>query len=119
MQVLAGITWLLLFQAMGEAISRLLHLPIPGPVIGMLLLFAGLFAPAVRGAVAGCANFLLAHLGLLFVPAGVGVMTYLPQLQQYGLRLLAVIVLSTWFGLAVTACVLYALRDRRLDPNTH
>ncbi|KAF1044140.1 CidA/LrgA family protein [Xylophilus sp.] len=109
---LRGIAWLLLFQTVGEVFSRALGLPVPGPVVGMVLLFAGLFVPAVRSAVAGAADFLLAHLSLLFVPVGVGVMTHLALLSQYGLRLLAVIVLSTWAGLATTALVLHALRDR-------
>jgi len=43
---------------------------------------------------------------LLFVPVGVGVMTHLGLLGQYGLRMLIVIVLSTWIGLAVTALLL-------------
>ena len=50
-----------------------------------------------------------AHLSLLFVPVGVGVMTHLGLLSTYGLRLLVAITLSTWIGLAVTAGVLRAL----------
>ena len=46
---------------------------------------------------------MLAHLSLLFIPVGVGVMTHLALLGQYGGRMLFVIVLSTWIGLAVTA----------------
>jgi putative effector of murein hydrolase LrgA (UPF0299 family) len=56
--------------------------------------------------VAPAAGFLLNHLSLLFVPVGVGVMTHLDLLGAYGLRLLLVIVLSTWIGMAVTALVL-------------
>jgi putative effector of murein hydrolase LrgA (UPF0299 family) len=63
---------------------------------------------AVREPVAACANFLLSHLSLLFVPVGVGVMTHLGLLSQYGVRMLTVIVLSTWIGLAVTVLVLRA-----------
>ena len=51
------------------------------------------------------ADLLLAHLSLLFVPVGVGVMTHLSLVSQYGGRMLLVIVLSTWIGLAVTAWV--------------
>ncbi|HEY5307045.1 MAG TPA: CidA/LrgA family protein, partial [Casimicrobiaceae bacterium] len=50
---------------------------------------------------------------LLFVPIGVGVITHLDLVSRYGLRLLAVIVLSTWIGMAVTALLL-----RRLLPGT-
>ncbi|CAA9419396.1 MAG: Antiholin-like protein LrgA [uncultured Ramlibacter sp.] len=109
MQQLAGIAWLLSLQTLGELLSRGLSLPLPGPVVGMLLLLPALNSRVVRDAVGACAEFLLAHLSLLFVPVAVGVMAYLPLLAQYGWRLLAVLLLSTWIGLAVTALLLRAL----------
>ncbi|QBK03677.1 CidA/LrgA family protein [Hylemonella gracilis] len=114
---LTGLAWLLVFQSIGEVLSRFFHLPIPGPVIGMVLLFAALFQPRVRDKVALCAQFLLAHLSLLFVPVGVGVMAYFGALAEHGLRLVLVIILSTWIGLAVTASVLYALRGKGTAPS--
>lgn len=115
MQGLRGLAWLLAMQSLGELLSRGLSLPFPGPVIGMLLLIVALQLPAVREPVAACANFLLLHLSLLFVPVGVGVMTHLGLLGQYGVRMLAVIVLSTWVGLAVTALVLRAFQPRKAN----
>ena len=109
MLALRGFAWLLVLQSAGELLARALHLPFPGPVVGLVLLLAALNLEAVRTPVAACADFLLAHLSLLFVPVGVGVMTHLGLLGEYGMRLLAVIVLSTWVGLAVTALVLRAL----------
>jgi holin-like protein len=109
MAALTGLAWLLLCQSAGEALVRLLQLRLPGPVIGMLLLLALLRWPAVRKSVGACADALLAHLSLLFVPVGVGVMTHLGVLSQYGLRLGVALVLSTWVGLAVTALVLRRL----------
>ena len=100
-------------QSLGEILSRGLPLPFPGPVIGLVLLLVALQLPVVREPVAACANFLLSHLSLLFVPVGVGVMTHLGLLGQYGVRLLAVIVLSTWLGLVVTVLVLRAFRGQR------
>ena len=112
MQGLRGLAWLLAMQSLGELLSRGLSLPFPGPVIGMLLLLLALHWPVVREPVAACANFLLLHLSLLFVPVGVGVMTHLGLLGQYGVRILLVIVLSTWIGLAATAWVLQRFRPR-------
>ena len=106
MQTLVGIAWLLGLQAAGELLARGLALPFPGPVIGMLLLLVALNADAVRASVSACADFLLAHLSLLFVPVAVGVMSYLPLLAAHGLRLALVLVLSTWVGLAVTVLLL-------------
>lgn len=108
MKALQGLAWLLVLQSAGEALARLLKLPFPGPVVGMLLLLGALRWPVVRDSVASVADFLLSHLSLLFVPVGVGVMTHLGLLSQYGVRILVVIVLSTWVGLAVTALVLRA-----------
>ena len=106
MQALCGLAWLLVFQSAGELLARGLKLPFPGPVVGMLLLFLTLRFEAVREPVSTCADFLLSHLSLLFVPVGVGVMTHLSLVSQFGFRMLAVIVLSTLAGLAVTALCL-------------
>ena len=59
--MIGGLLSLLLCQLAGEALARALGLPVPGPVLGLALL-------------------LLAHLGLLFVPAGVGVVMHLEVL---------------------------------------
>jgi putative effector of murein hydrolase LrgA (UPF0299 family) len=109
---LRGLAWLLALQSLGELLARGLHLPFPGPVVGMVLLVGALRWQLVREPVAACAEFLLSHLSLLFVPVGVGVMTHLGLVSQYGGRMLLVIVLSTWIGLAVTAWVLFRLSPK-------
>ena len=109
MNALCGLSILLLLQAIGEAIAHALSLPFPGPVIGMALLLPALQIGWLREPVQAAAELLLAHLSLLFAPIGVGVITHLDLVSTHGLRLLAVIVLSTWFGLAVTALVLRGL----------
>ncbi len=115
MQALRGFAWLLVLQSAGELLSHALRLPFPGPVVGLVLLLVALRFEAVRTPVAACADFLLAHLSLLFVPVGVGVMTHLGLIGEYGGRMLAVIVLSTWIGLAVTALVLRALMKQQTE----
>ncbi|MBG6076918.1 CidA/LrgA family protein [Polaromonas sp. CG_9.11] len=112
MNALRGMMWLLVFQSAGELLGRGLALPLPGPVIGMVLLLLALHWPVVQEPVAACAEFLLSHLSLLFVPVGVGVMTHLSLVSEYGIRMLAVVVLSTAAGLAVTVLTLHLLRDR-------
>ena len=109
MNALRGFAWLLLLQSAGELLAHALRLPFPGPVVGLVLLLVALRFEVVRTPVSACADFLLAHLSLLFVPVGVGVMTHLSLIGEYGLRMLAVIVLSTWIGLAVTALALRTL----------
>ena len=109
MNALRGLAILLLLQAAGEGLSRAFAMPLPGPVVGLVLLLAALQWPWLREPVAATAEFLLAHLSLLFVPVGVGVVTHLDLVSRHGARLLVVIVVSTWLGLAVTALLLRRL----------
>jgi putative effector of murein hydrolase LrgA (UPF0299 family) len=108
METLRGFAWLLVCQSAGEALARLADAGLPGPVLGMLLLLVALRWSVVRAPVGAAADALLSHLSLLFVPVGVGVMTHLALISQYGLRMLLTIVASTVLGMAVTAWVLRA-----------
>ena len=94
------ITVLLVFQLIGETLSHLLPLPLPGPVIGMALLFLTLLLrPSLAAQITPTASVLLAHLSLLFVPAGVGVISHLDTLGGQGPALLAAIIGSTVLAL--------------------
>ena len=107
---LTGFTWLLVFQLIGEALNKALQLPVPGPVLGLILLLFGLrLLPLLRLQIGQSADAILAHLSLLFIPAGVGVILYFRQLLANGWALGAVLLISTWVGLAVTAIVAQAL----------
>ena len=112
MRPLQGLAFLLLMQSGDEALSHFLKLPVPGPVVGMVLLLLALRWSPVQAAVAPAAGFLLSHLSLLFVPVGVEVMMHLALLSAHGLQLVAVIVLSTLVGMAVTAGVLRLLQPK-------
>lgn len=117
MQALTGFALLLLCQSAGELLARALHLPLPGPVIGLVLLLALLAWPALRAPVAAAAETLLSHLSLLFVPIGVGVISHLGVLGAHALPIGVTLLASTWIGLAVTALVLNALwREAPQEP---
>ena len=109
MNALRGLALLLLLQAAGEGLTHALALPFPGPVVGLVLLLVALQWQPLREPVAAIADLLLAHLSLLFVPVGVGVVTHLGLLAHYCWQLLVVIVVSTWIGMAVTALVMQRL----------
>jgi holin-like protein len=109
MLALQGLALLLLWQAAGELLARAFGWPVPGPVVGLLLMAVALAWAPLRAPVQAAARLLLAHLSLLFVPVSVGVITYLGLLARYGWQLAVAIVLSTWIGLVVTALVLRAL----------
>jgi holin-like protein len=112
MDMLRGLAVLLLCQSAGEVLARLTGLPLPGPVLGLLLLWGALslpmLGPWLRTPVAAVAEPLLSHLSLLFVPVGVGVVAHLGLVGEFGGRMLAAVVLSTWIGMAVAALALRA-----------
>ena len=115
--MLEALTTILLFQLLGEALAWLLHLPLPGPVIGMVGLFiAWPYLGRVREAVDRFASGLLAHLGLLFVPAGVGVMLHAGLIAEWWLALLVAVVASTAFAMGLAALLFDRLRRRADKP---
>ena len=119
MIALQGLALLLALQTAGELIVRAVGAPLPGPVLGLLMLLPVLAWPPVAQRVDAVAAVLLQHLSLLFVPVGVGVIVHLGELSAFGGRLLAVIVVSTWVGMAVTALVLKTLlREPLPAPRT-
>jgi holin-like protein len=108
--MLGAITLLLVYQLLGEIAALAFDLPVPGPVIGFAALFLTL---VVRGAVSDAlretANGLLAHLSLLFVPAGVGVMAHLGRLREEWVPIIVALVVSTAITIAVSALVMQGL----------
>ncbi len=115
--MLAGLLLLLLCQLLGEWIVLALVLPVPGPVMGMVLLLASLIvAKRVPEAVRVSAEGLLRHLALLFVPAGVGLMVHAELIAAEWLVILTALVISTVVTILVTALVLKRLtRNLNLD----
>ena len=107
MNFLNGITLLLVYQLVGEVTVRLLSLPIPGPVLGMVMLFLTLM---VRGntpePLENASSALLSHLSLLFVPAGVGMMSHFGQIADEWLPITLALFLSTIITMVATAGIM-------------
>lgn len=117
--MLRGLAVLLLFQLFGESLVFLSGLPIPGPVIGLILLVVILpvmehFRPADVRDSEQAAQTLLANLGLLFVPAGVGVVAFGNLLGSHASAIAAVLCLSAIVTLVVTVWV-FIVVNRRLQ----
>lgn len=105
------LTTLLIFQTIGEGLSYGLSLPIPGPVIGMVLLFLFLlWRKGVAASMAPTSQELLKHLSLLFIPAGVGIMVHAQRVLTELLPIAAALLASTIVSIAVTAAVVRALQ---------
>jgi holin-like protein len=101
------LTVLLACQLAGEVLVKAVHLPIPGPVCGMALLFCGLVLyGGVPDGLGKVADALLTNLSLLFVPAGVGVMLHFDLLAGNWLPLTAGLLISTLLTIAVTASLM-------------
>jgi holin-like protein len=109
----------LCFQAIGELITAALRVPIPGPLIGMLILLVCLLAKGgVPPTLATGADALHQHLGLFFVPIGVGLAANLEMLKAAGLALLLTILVSTWLSIAAIGIFAQAMFRRRAQRST-
>jgi putative effector of murein hydrolase LrgA (UPF0299 family) len=111
--MIKGLVQLFIFQALGELLSKF-ELPfMPGPVLGLVLLLAYL---TVRGHLPASIDLvgsgILQHLGLLFIPASVGVVLYLPILQTHAWAIAATLVASVLATIAVTAGLLKFLSTK-------
>ncbi|WP_346909934.1 CidA/LrgA family protein [uncultured Roseibium sp.] len=108
-------------QLAGELLKAALELPVPGPVIGMVILFAGL---VIKGGLpeglAQVGDTFLGNLSLLFVPAGVGVMLHIALIGEQALAITLALVGSTLATIAVTALVmnLFGGSDRQEAEKT-
>jgi putative effector of murein hydrolase LrgA (UPF0299 family) len=110
--MIASLSLILLCQLAGEVIVRGLGLPMPGPVLGLLFLLLLLlgrdrFAILARGPLQGdgvesASRGLLAHLSLLFIPAGVGVVQKLDLLAEHGIAIVLILAVSVVVTLLVT-----------------
>jgi putative effector of murein hydrolase LrgA (UPF0299 family) len=110
--MIASLSLILLCQLVGEVTVRGLGLPMPGPVVGLMLLLGLLlardrFATLARGplrddGVEDASRGLLAHLSLLFVPAGVGVVQKLDLIAAHGIAVAVVLAVSVVVTLLVT-----------------
>lgn len=108
--MIAGLVRLLLFQGLGELVAKFLLPLIPGPVIGLVLLVAWLeWRGGAPESLEGVANAFVQNLGLLFIPAAVGVVMFWPQLRSHALAVGVALVASVVATMAVTALVLRAL----------
>ena len=111
--MIAGLLQLLVFQGVGELLSRFVVPAVPGPVLGLVALLAWL---RVRGRVGAgldaVAGAFARHLGLLFVPAAVGVVMFVPQLRGHLPALAVALLASVVASIAVSGWLLKTLSPR-------
>ena len=108
--MIVSLTVILFCQLLGEVVVRGLGWPLPGPVLGMVFLLVFLTlrdrirkkVPEFGRTLDSTGKGLLAHLSLLFIPAGVGVVQRLDVVAQYGIGLAVALAVSTLVTLVVT-----------------
>jgi putative effector of murein hydrolase LrgA (UPF0299 family) len=102
--MISGLVQILLFQCLGELISKFLLPTLPGPVIGLILLVLWLaLRKGVNAELAMVADGFSQYLGLLFVPAAVGVVLFLPQLKANALAIISALIGSVVLTIASSA----------------
>lgn len=120
MSLIIGMSILLGCQFLGEVISRAFALPVPGPVLGMLILLIGLM---VRGSVPGSLRTmgegLLKYLTLLFVPAGVGLIQHFGLISREIWILVVTLIVSTSITILVTSQTLQRLARKSVSAREH
>ncbi len=105
---------LLVCQLAGEVLVRLSGLPLPGPVLGMAILFAGL---VVRGRVPAALNqsarVIFANFMVLFIPASVGIMVHLGAIRDEILPIAVGLAVSMVVTLVFAGRLMQALSRRK------
>nr|WP_321462820.1 CidA/LrgA family protein [uncultured Cohaesibacter sp.] len=101
------LTLILICQLVGETLVTLLDLPVPGPVIGMAIMFIGLLIKGgVSEGLGRVGDTLLSHMSLLFIPAGVGIMVNAELIQREIIPISVSLVISTFLCIAVTGLLM-------------
>ncbi len=104
---------LFICQLVGEFIVQWTHLPVPGPLVGMGLLFVALlFRGQVPEALDRTADKLFSHMMLFFIPIVTGVMMHFERVANEGLAFIAACVIGSAVSLVVTALTLQSMLRR-------
>jgi holin-like protein len=104
--MIPGLVQILLWQGLGELISHFFLPIIPGPVLGLVFLLIFLIKGHVNPSLALVSDAFSQHLGVLFIPAAVGVILFLPQLKANAVAVISALLVSVVATIVVTAVVL-------------
>ena len=97
---------ILAVTCVGEIMKYFIPLPIPGSIYGLILMFVLLLTKVIKVEhVKETGEFLIEIMPLMFIPAGVGLITSWSQLQPFLVPLLVITVVSTFVVMIVTGKV--------------
>jgi holin-like protein len=122
-RVLIQIMILCLFNEAGKWIADFFHIPIPGSIIGMMILFilliTGVFKEKIL--IEG-ANFFLKYFSFFFLPLAVSAMSIGPYLSEFGWKLILILLISVFAGFAATSLWVQGfiqIREKKAYDNTN
>jgi len=114
MKYLRQLMIILIPYLIGIILQLTFNLPIPGSVIGLILLFLGLQIGIIKvEMIEELCEFLLSNMSFFFIPAGVGLMTAFGVLKGKWIPFIIIVVFSTCLVWIVTAFVVKFLRSGR------
>jgi holin-like protein len=104
--------YLYLFALLGNLLTKWLHLPISGSIVGLFIVLCLLHFKVLKlSAVELGASFLMSEMLLFFIPSAVAIIQYKDEILQHGSQFLIVILLSTITVMIVTGLVAqYSIR---------
>ena len=102
-----------MISLVGEGISSVFHLPVPGSIIGLVLLFLALQFKLLRlRHISMVGNFLLANMTILFLPPAVGIMDKFQVIAPYLLPIILVVLGAIVLNVCVIAVVVQLIKTR-------
>lgn len=113
MKLLRQSAILLIIIFLGEVLNRILKIPIPGSVLGMIILLIALLTGIIKlSQIEEISNFLLDHLAFFFIPAGVGLLSVIGVIKNSWYLILLVSFLTTIIVMSTTGLVVQFLKRR-------
>ncbi|MFJ7734252.1 CidA/LrgA family protein [Lysinibacillus sp. NPDC097231] len=114
-RIIVQIGILNIFYYMGVGIVSVLHVPLPGSVIGLLLLALSLILKIIKVEyIQDGAGFLIGVLTLFFIPATVGVIDYPELISTTGLLIILAVIASTLISIYVTGLLSQLIEKKEL-----
>ncbi|MDD3016430.1 CidA/LrgA family protein [Lactococcus chungangensis] len=113
MKIYFQFMYILLFSIIGETLSTVLKLPVPGSIIGMVLLFFALKFRLIRlRQIYDAGQFMIENMTILFLPAGVGIMSHWDAISKYWWQIIVIVLLAIVVNIAVIGFVTQFVKHR-------
>lgn len=118
MKILRQLLTILIICIVGEVLNKVVHIPLPGSIIGMILLFVLLLLGIIKlKMIEDISKFLLDHLAFFFIPAGVGLIAYVGILKKNLLPILVICFVTTFLVMIITGWTVQIIKRKLNNSN--